>query len=359
MFKGCSSASQQHQIASSGFLRLEMFDPSAPGVTKQMMLDWLRINYPKFPVISSTRKSSVAEMVRKKQPEFFPNPQSDAPGVMPGNSDTLNGFQTTMPASPQSPSTPAIEHEQPVNQSDTSTSSQFDQPVLPQEVPKPPIALEHQVKRSGSPSYSAKPAKRATFVLHELALPVNLPQEPRHPSIPPERERQLKRSGSPTPNNQLSKRAHLGDEGPSQLRRKSSKKEKKRVAKVFPFSQSNKTSHLEPLKSTPAVHNSCIDLLDSASTEDLKALQSYEIESIKSSKTSNGIPSSSKMTGINDLIKSPETPEMKDLIDFSGVDLLGVEDLPAITEDIQARKKTTSTTKSGIDVSKKKDVEWR
>ncbi|EGG02495.1 uncharacterized protein MELLADRAFT_91321 [Melampsora larici-populina 98AG31] len=346
MVKCCSLSSQQHQIVSFGFIRLEMFDPSAPGVTKQMMLDWLRINHPKSPVISSTRKSSVAEMVRKKQPEFFPNPLSDAPGVMPSSSNTLNELQTTMPDLPQSSPQPAIEAEQPVNQSDPSTSSDFAPPVLPQEVPKPPIALERKVKRSGSPASSAKPAKRATFALP----PVVLPQEPLQLSIPPERERQLKRSGSPTAHKQLSKRAHLGDEGPPHFPRKPSKKETKRVGKGYPFSQSSRPSHMEPPKSTPAVHNSRIDLLGSASTEDLKALQVYELESIKPSKSLNEIPSSSKMTGINDLINHPVTPEMKDLIDLSSVDLLGVEDLAAITEDIQAHKNPASTTKSGVDV---------
>lgn len=48
---------------------LTMLDPSASGVTRQMMLDWLRINHPKSPVSDSVTKTILAVMVREKQPE--------------------------------------------------------------------------------------------------------------------------------------------------------------------------------------------------------------------------------------------------------------------------------------------------
>ncbi|EGG09374.1 uncharacterized protein MELLADRAFT_95817 [Melampsora larici-populina 98AG31] len=57
----------------------EVFDPSAPGVGKQMMLDWLRINFPLIPVNGQLSKSKIAETVREQQPEFFPDPTSSSP----------------------------------------------------------------------------------------------------------------------------------------------------------------------------------------------------------------------------------------------------------------------------------------
>ncbi|EGG11097.1 uncharacterized protein MELLADRAFT_92472 [Melampsora larici-populina 98AG31] len=313
--------------------RSEMFDPSAPGVTKQMMLDWLQINHPMSVVSSHTVKSGVAEIVRKKQPEFFPNPMSDAPGLMPDTSNPVSEFQVDMPVStvyPSSSDSPhlAITPEEPVNQRDFPTSS---------------VPLKASVTQLGPPISSAKPLKRATF-----ALPVNLPQELLRSST--SSEGQLKRPGSPTPNGQVSKRANLDNVGLSQSRSKPVKKEKKRVAKSYPVLGSSKPSHQIPHKSTTGLYDSCTDLLDTVNKEDLKALRSYEVEHMKSSSTSTGIQSSSKMMESNGLINTPDTPEMRDLIDLSGVDWLGVEDLAAITEDKQKHRITASTIKSGVDV---------
>ncbi|EGG02026.1 uncharacterized protein MELLADRAFT_91596 [Melampsora larici-populina 98AG31] len=70
----------------------EVFDPSGPGVGKQMMLDWLRINHPKTPVRGDLKKFEVAKIVRAMQPQFFPTP--DIPPVPPPVSE--NGSPSTI-----------------------------------------------------------------------------------------------------------------------------------------------------------------------------------------------------------------------------------------------------------------------
>lgn len=43
-------------------------NPDAPGVGKQMMLDWLRIHFPKRAISGSLQKSDIAKIVREMQP---------------------------------------------------------------------------------------------------------------------------------------------------------------------------------------------------------------------------------------------------------------------------------------------------
>ncbi|EGG10048.1 uncharacterized protein MELLADRAFT_94378 [Melampsora larici-populina 98AG31] len=80
---------------------LETFlDPSNPSVGKQTMLDWLRIHHPMTPIRSNIRTGEVAVIVREKQPEFFPDPTSDAPAVASGMINiypTLEDLRVTSP----------------------------------------------------------------------------------------------------------------------------------------------------------------------------------------------------------------------------------------------------------------------
>lgn len=50
-----------------------LLDPSAPGVSKQMMLDWMHINHPKTTIRPRIDPASLAQLVRSVQPEckFF------------------------------------------------------------------------------------------------------------------------------------------------------------------------------------------------------------------------------------------------------------------------------------------------
>ncbi|KAH9808402.1 hypothetical protein DFH28DRAFT_1087879 [Melampsora americana] len=55
-----------------------LFDPDAPGVSKQMMLDWIHINHPKTIIRSRIDPLSLAQLVRSLQPELdFPNSASN------------------------------------------------------------------------------------------------------------------------------------------------------------------------------------------------------------------------------------------------------------------------------------------
>lgn len=56
-----------------------MLDPSSRGMSKQTMLDWMRINHPQTPVKSGISKNEVARLVREMQPNFFPDPDSEVP----------------------------------------------------------------------------------------------------------------------------------------------------------------------------------------------------------------------------------------------------------------------------------------
>ncbi|EGG07532.1 uncharacterized protein MELLADRAFT_85646 [Melampsora larici-populina 98AG31] len=49
----------------------------SPGVSKQMMLDWMHINHPKIPIRPRIDPVGLAELVRSVQPEYFPNPATD------------------------------------------------------------------------------------------------------------------------------------------------------------------------------------------------------------------------------------------------------------------------------------------
>ncbi|EGG01638.1 uncharacterized protein MELLADRAFT_91904 [Melampsora larici-populina 98AG31] len=66
-----------------------MLYPSSRGMSKQTMLDWMRINHPQTPVKSGITKNEVSKMVREMQPEYFPDPNSEAPAV-----DLTPGTQT-------------------------------------------------------------------------------------------------------------------------------------------------------------------------------------------------------------------------------------------------------------------------
>ncbi|EGF98001.1 uncharacterized protein MELLADRAFT_84099 [Melampsora larici-populina 98AG31] len=64
-----------------------LLDPSNPSISKQTMLDWLRIHHPMTPIKSNANKGEVAKIVREQQPEYFEDPTSDAPAVIPGPLD--------------------------------------------------------------------------------------------------------------------------------------------------------------------------------------------------------------------------------------------------------------------------------
>lgn len=46
-----------------------LLDPSAPGVSKQMMLDWMHINHPKVTIRPRIDSIGLAQLVRSVQPE--------------------------------------------------------------------------------------------------------------------------------------------------------------------------------------------------------------------------------------------------------------------------------------------------
>ncbi|EGF97266.1 uncharacterized protein MELLADRAFT_86116 [Melampsora larici-populina 98AG31] len=126
-----------------------MLDPGAAGVTKQMMLDWLRINHPKSPISSSISKSEAAVKVREKQPKFFPDPKSDRPAMFI-HQDLIFRNGTDRANNQLRPPSP---HET--------------KPVLPQ--PDAEIPLGNQFKRSASPSSSTRPSKRSNISTKELS----------------------------------------------------------------------------------------------------------------------------------------------------------------------------------------------
>lgn len=300
-----------------------MMDPSAAGVTKQMMLDWLRINHPMTTVFSHIRKARVAEIVREKQPEFFADPASDAPAVIPGGSqsDTLNPFQTGI-------TVPEAE----------ITEQQAELHDSLHEVPRPLTVSGRHAKRSCSPTSSGKPSKRSTS-----AWPVPSEGGSQLSSAP---EHHVKRPASLTPYEPLSKRVNIGDQGP--LPRKPPKKDRKKLRQSYPSSGPSRSSHLDSPKTASVVNGSDINLLDRSSLEDLNALLGYEVAPMDSSTTSNVVRFGSVPNETQNITNTPENPGMRDLIDFSGVDLLSVENL-VITEDIHLRKIPTLV-KSGVDV---------
>ncbi|EGF98391.1 uncharacterized protein MELLADRAFT_95729 [Melampsora larici-populina 98AG31] len=331
-----------------------MLDPSATGVTKQMMLDWLRINHPMTPVSSHSLKAFVAELVRKKQPEFFADPTSDAPAVIPdgSQSDTQNPFETniTVFADPESDAPAVIPGG---SQPDTPNPFQTNHTVFsvpPQAVLEPEVTEQqahlhdslHEVprsstvsirpaKRSGSPTFSGKPSKRSTFGVSQLSNAS---------------EHHVKRPASPTTHEPLPKRANIGDQG--LLPRKPSKKGRKTLRQSYPSGGSSRSAHRDSSMTASLVKGSDINLLDRGSEEDLNALLGYEVTPMESSNLFAVDRFSSPMNEMKNIINTPENPGTRDLIDFSSVDLLLVENLAVITQDAPLSKIPTLV-KSGVD----------
>ncbi|EGF97339.1 uncharacterized protein MELLADRAFT_85857 [Melampsora larici-populina 98AG31] len=106
---------------------LETFlDPNNPSVGKQTMLDWLRIHHPMTPIRSNISKGEVANIVREKQPEFFPNPTSDSPAVasaMINIYPTLEDLRVTSPITSTS-----LEKKEPLVKRSASQDLEFSHP---------------------------------------------------------------------------------------------------------------------------------------------------------------------------------------------------------------------------------------
>lgn len=94
-------------------LVMNMLDPSQKGVTCEDMYMWLyefgnrKVKYP-----TGLRHSHLAKIVRSKQPEYFPNPDSDAPALVLGDSNKAGRGrprrQVTKSAASPSTTTPQL-----------------------------------------------------------------------------------------------------------------------------------------------------------------------------------------------------------------------------------------------------------
>lgn len=253
-----------------------VMDPSAPGVTKQVMLDWMRINHPKSPIATHLNKSDVAVKVREKQPDFFPDPKSNNPALVPTVSDIADPLQ-------------------------------IDAAV-------PTILSKAHAKRSASPTSSTKNPKRT----------------------------------------------HLGDEGinlpnkiPSSWKPK--EKKKKRITKKFPFFDSSEPLHSGSDTTKPAIQDSALDFMERDSRKDLKALKHFEaVPMDESTKPLGRVFSSQKSEKFNTIL--PKAAELRDLINFSEVDLLAVDDLD-IGGKAPSHSSSTTIYKSGIDIFKEERLQ--
>lgn len=109
-----------------------LLDPSSRGMSKQTMLDWLRINHPQTPIKSGINKTEVAKIVREMQPEYFPDPNSEAP-ILDSNAGT---------------STPSTS-----SSLTRSTEEKLATPLLPPVLPSQPLEAKADLskkKRSAS-----------------------------------------------------------------------------------------------------------------------------------------------------------------------------------------------------------------
>ncbi|EGF97152.1 uncharacterized protein MELLADRAFT_87577 [Melampsora larici-populina 98AG31] len=59
----------------------DIFDPSAPGVTRQMMIDWMHIHHPMTTLRPRIGTDELSDLVRGKQPAFFPKLTSHVPAL--------------------------------------------------------------------------------------------------------------------------------------------------------------------------------------------------------------------------------------------------------------------------------------
>ncbi|EGG03925.1 uncharacterized protein MELLADRAFT_89733 [Melampsora larici-populina 98AG31] len=151
-----------------------MLDPGAPGVTKQMMLDWLRKNHPKSPIPSTFNKNQAAVKVREKQPEFFPDPKSDRPATFihgdlifgssrigtsgPDMRSRLPSSKETKPILPQ----PSREETKPsFPQPSTVPEASMDTPVKRAALPTPTIVLQNALI---SKNMKDKKGKKVAFL---------------------------------------------------------------------------------------------------------------------------------------------------------------------------------------------------
>ncbi|EGG00782.1 uncharacterized protein MELLADRAFT_92930 [Melampsora larici-populina 98AG31] len=97
------------------------------GMSKQIMLDWLRINHPQVPIKCGSTKTEVAKIVREVQPQYFPDPASDTPAIDPTagtfSPGSLISSVSSIPLPPEDkpsvPLTPSITFSPPPPRSET------------------------------------------------------------------------------------------------------------------------------------------------------------------------------------------------------------------------------------------------
>ncbi|EGF99379.1 uncharacterized protein MELLADRAFT_94678 [Melampsora larici-populina 98AG31] len=248
-----------------------IMDPSTPGMTKQTMLDWLRITFPKSPVSSQLNKADVAVIVRKKQPQLFPDPNSNKPALAAPVLDIVEPPQDSVP-------------------------------VLSIQSQSVAVQVKAHVKRSASPCPNPKPVKRTNLGDEELLNQIQIP---------------------------------------------SSSKRKEKKNSYFDL---GRPLVLSPETSNAGKYNPGIDLMERDSKQDLKALKNYEVAPGRAATNLKVKVFSSSNT---DQFKTilPVAAELPDLISFSDMDLLAVDDLE-IGEKVTSHSSSTSIYKSGVDIFK-------
>lgn len=102
--------------------------------------------------------------------------------------------------------------------------------------------------------------------------------------------------------------------------------EQQQISKKFPFLEPGKSSHLALRKTALRIQEPGINLMERDERRDLKALQLYKVAPIDGSTNPNVKVSSSPDPERPNIIP-PEVSKIDDLIDFSDVDLLSVDDL--------------------------------
>lgn len=294
-----------------------ILDPSAPGVTKQVMIDWMHINHPMTTMRPRIGIDELSDLVRAKQPDFFPKLTRDVPALV-----TIDNPSTSMAEKSK--------HDLITQTHTTDTKQTTLSPIETVQYPPPKVNTLHETLIKNMKPVSSSPS--SSFV-RKRAVALDTGSE-NGPSVKQVKTGESKvsleskvsrvRKSSTAHKKKISSKPSETDQGPSQATQSEISK-----TKAVKFEESEHTSitvsNLEPGMSTTA----------SSGTMKIK-------HKIRNS------PKPELTT----------TNEVMDLIDFSDTDVLETgnlvigKDIPPISFDTSTKTSTAikGTKKSGVEV---------
>ncbi|EGG00026.1 uncharacterized protein MELLADRAFT_93853 [Melampsora larici-populina 98AG31] len=320
-----------------------VFDPSNPSNNKQAMLDWLRINHPMTPIKSNANKAEVAKIVREQQPQFFPNPSSDAPAQFIA--------QDIKPQYPSLKNLPAssLMNSQLADQSGQMAKRAASQDLVPDN-PQKRIGIDPDVKVSGKTRPVSKLTKKKTVGQQKSSSrlkPSKTMPGPPNSELPTSTKNSKPSMQSGTILPDWRHGASISSSKTSSLSDVSNQEERQELEAL------KKSIFSPPVNQVITVSQASKFKTSQTDSESAMANPFFETHTSKRVADSIGPKTPNKTNAKGDLKHTPCVPEDMDLIHFSDTEVFEVgnlvigRDIPAIdieTNHISPKKK------SGVDV---------